>query len=360
MDRYGNFINEIFSRLAKQYPEHEFFFIFDQQFDERYITERNISPIIAGPQAKYPLLWKYWFDTKIPSLLKKIQADVFVSCDGYCSLKTAIPQCLVLQDLSFLNEPLYIKKSHATYLKKYTPRFINKAKSVAVVSKKIRHDIQQEYSLMSAEIDIVYEAGRDVFQPVGADEKLAVQKKYTDGKEYFIYAGSIKPEKNLINLLRAFSVFKKRQQTNMKLLLAGSIDMKYESFKKDLQSYKYRSDVVLVEYLDETDIVKLIGSAYGFINPSLEEVFPVAALEAMQCNVPAIVAETDTAKEILKEAGLYVDASSHAAMADKMMLLYKDESLRNDLIIKGRKISSAYSWDEAAQSIWQSIQKAIG
>ena len=359
MDGYGNFINEIFSRIAKRYPEHEFFFIFDQQFDEKYITERNITPIIAGPKAKYPLLWKYWFDIKIPFLLKKIKADVFVSCDGFCSLQTTIPQCLIMQNLSFLNHFISIKKSHATYLKKYTPRFINKAKSVVAVSETIKQNMLKEYHLTTSEIDIIYGAGRDIFQPVDAGEKSVIQKKYTEGKEYFIYTGSVKPEKNLISLLKAFSVFKKRQQTSMKLILAGSVDSKYESFKKNLQTYKYRNDVVLIEYLDEAELAKIVGSAYGFVNPCVLEEFPVFAMEAMQCNVPVIVAETNTAKEILKEAALYVDATNPMAIAEKMMLLYKDESLRNDLIIKGRKIASAYSWDDTAQSVWNCILKAI-
>ena len=65
-------------------------------------------------------------------------------------------------------------------------------------------------------------------------------------------------------------------------------------------------------------------------------------------------------KEIVKDAAIFVDGNSPTAMAAQMMLLYKDERLRNDLIIKGRKASAAFCWDTTANLMWKSIEKAIG
>ena len=356
----GSFIYETFTRIAKQHPEHEFIFIFDQPFDEAYITSENIIPVVAGPAAKYPLLWKYWYDIKIPAVLKKYKADVFVSPDGFCSLKTKVPQCIVLHDLAFLQQPLFIKKSHAAWLKKSTAKFLSKAATIVATTTYLKQELIERFAADNAKIEVVYGAGSNLYKPLLTDNKNEIKNKYTDGKEYFIYAGSIAADKNLMMLLKAFSVFKKRQQTNMKLVLTGKVAATYESFKKDLQSYKYRNDVLLLENLPTNELVNIMGAAYGFIHASLVETFVVSVIEAMQCDVPVIAAATNSLQEIVKDAAIFVNGASHTAIAEQMMLLYKDERLRNDLIIKGRKVAANYNWDTTASLLWKNIQKAIG
>ena len=124
LEGYGHFLQEIFSRLVKAHPEHEFIFIFDRPFDQKFIFGKNVTPIVAGPPARHPLLWKYWYDFKLPAVLKKYKADVFFSPDGFCSLRTAVPQCLVIHDLAFLHFPSGISGSQLRFYKRNTPDYI--------------------------------------------------------------------------------------------------------------------------------------------------------------------------------------------------------------------------------------------
>ena len=358
LEGYGNFIYETFKRITQNHPEHQFIFIFDRPYDERFVFGKNVKAVVTGPAARHPLLWKLWYDIKVPAVLRKYKADVFVSCDGFCSLRTKVPQCLVVHDLAFLHYPSFIKKSHLLFYKRYTPKFLTKAISVATVSEFSRQDIITQYKTDATKIDVVFNGVKAIFQPVSDEDKAATKNKYTDGKEYFVYAGAIHPRKNLMNLLKAFSVFKKRQQTNMKLVLAGRLAWKYESFKEKLKSFKYRNDVVMTGYVDDKELFQLIGSAYGMVYPSLLEGFGVPVLEAMQCDVPVITSANSSMQEIAKDAALYVDANSHNNIADKMMLLYKDENLRKELILKGRQIAKQYNWDKTADLLWQNILKA--
>jgi len=144
----------------------------------------------------------------------------------------------------------------------------------------------------------------------------------------------------------------------MKLVLTGRLAWQYDSFIKSLQSYKYRNDVLLTGYVDEKELVSIIGSAYGLVYPSLFEGFGVPVLEAMRCDVPVITSAGSAMEEIAKDAALYADPESHTAIADQMMLLYKDENLRKELVQKGRKTAAAYSWDKTAGLLWQSILEA--
>ena len=358
LEGYGYFIYEAFIRITTNHPEHEFIFIFDRPFDERFVFGKNVKAVVTGPPARHPLLWKLWYDFRVPSIIKKYKADVLVSCDGFCSLTTKIPQCLVLHDLAFLHHPSFIKRSHLLFYKKYTPKFLGKAKTVATVSEFSKKDILTHYKIEPDKVDVVFSAAKDIFHPAGEEEKAATKNKYSEGKEYFLYAGAIHPRKNLMTLLKAFSVFKKRQQTNMKLILTGRLAWKYESFAESLKSYKYRNDVVMTGYVKEEELVKIIGAAYGLVYPSLLEGFGVPVLEAMQCDVPVITSINSSMQEIAKDAALFADATSYNDIADKMMMLYKDETLRKQLIEKGRLTAGQYSWNKTADLLWKSIVKA--
>src|SRR5665647_962944 len=57
LEGIGWFSCETLQRICRQHPEHEFFFIFDRDFDERFLFASNITPIILFPQARHPLLY---------------------------------------------------------------------------------------------------------------------------------------------------------------------------------------------------------------------------------------------------------------------------------------------------------------
>lgn len=359
LEGYGYFIYETMRRISTWHPEHEFIFIFDRPHEYGHSFGDNVKTVVTGPPARHPLLWKLWYDLRIPAVLKKYKADVFVSCDGFASLTTSTPQCLVVHDLSFLHYPAFISKSHLIYYKRYTPAFLKKAKSIATVSSFSKEDILSQYAVEADKIDVVYSAVKESFHPLTELQKQETREKYTKGKNYFIYAGAIHPRKNLMNLLKAFSVFKKRQKTDWKLVIAGRLAWKYEKFVENMKTYKYREDVVITGYLPEEELSRLVGAAYGLVYPSLWEGFGVPVLEAMNSGIPVVTSGNSPMQEMAGEAALYIDPSNYHDIADKMMMLYKDESLRTRLIEKGKIASAQFSWDKTAELLWQSILKAV-
>jgi len=94
------------------------------------------------------------------------------------------------------------------------------------------------------------------------------------------------------------------------------------------------------------------------VYPSLLEGFGVPVLEAMRSEVPVITSLNSSMQEIAGDAALYADPKNYQDIADKMMLLYKDEDLRKELVQKGKKIVTQYSWNRTADLLWQTILKA--
>jgi alpha-1,3-rhamnosyl/mannosyltransferase len=62
--------------------------------------------------------------------------------------------------------------------------------------------------------------------------------------------------------------------------------------------------------------------------------------------------------EIGGDAYLYFDADREQDLAEKMMLLYKDETLRARLVANGEQRLALFSWDVSAGHMWQCILKA--
>lgn len=142
--------------------------------------------------------------------------------------------------------------------------------------------------------------------------------------------------------------------------MAGRLAWKYDQFVKDLQRYKYRKDVILAGYLPEEELVQLMSAAYALVYPSFWEGFGVPVLEAMRSGVPVITSVDSAMQEIAGDAALYANPASPEDIADKMMLIYKDEQLRTRLIQKGIGQEKKYSWDRTASLLWETILKSAG
>lgn len=358
LEGYGNFLFENFIRITRNHPEHEFIFLFDRPYDQRFVFSDNITPVVVTPAARHPILWKIWYDIRIPGILKKYKADVFVSCDSFCSLTTKVPQCLVVHDLSFLHFPKFLPKSQLLYLKRYTPKFLRKATTVATVSQFSRNDMVKHYPIDEKKISVVGSAVKEIFRPIEVDTKEAVRNKYTEGKQYFLYTGAIHPRKNLVNVLKAFSIFKKKQTSNFRLVIAGRMAWKNRQFAESLKNYKYRNDVVLTGYVPEEELVQLTGAAYAMVYCSLYEGFGVPVLEAMRCGVPVITSSNSSMQEIAGDAALFADPANFNEIAEKMLLLYKDEQLGSKLVAKGIQREREFSWDKTSELLWESIMMA--
>lgn len=359
LEGYGNYIYEIFTRVATLQPNNQFYLLLDRSFDKEIVLPSNMNMLIVSPQARHPLLWHYWYNVKIPRILKKIKADLFISPDGFCSLTTKVPQITVIHDLAFLQHATAIHKSHLWYYKRYTPKFIAKSKQIVTVSNFSKNEIIHHYKTPPEKISIIYNAANALFQKIEWQKLSTIKTKYTDSKEYFICVTSIHPRKNIIQLLKAFSIFKKWQKSNMKLVLVGRLAWKNDKFSKLLQTYKYKDDVLMLGYLPTQEVAQLVGAAYCAIYPSLFEGFGVPIIEAMQSEVPVITSNTSGMLEAGGDAAFYANPLVIEDIAAQMQLVYKDETLRSKHIELGKQHVKQFDWDSSAQKMETLINKML-
>jgi glycosyltransferase involved in cell wall biosynthesis len=247
------------------------------------------------------------------------------------------------------------------FFKKNMHAFLHKADTIVTASDFLTKEIVQQYSIDGAKISTFHLTAGDLYQPVGWKEKEAIREKYAEGKEYFLFSGEIHPRNNLVNLLKAFSFFKKRQKSNMQLIITAKTVSPNDPFIENFKTYKYRKEVHLLMDLPEKDLAKITAAAYAFVYPSIHAGMAIFPLQALQCEVPVIAGNTGALREIAGDgAVLYADPSNFEDIADKMMLVFKDETKRTELINRARlriQKNSALRMDDI---LWKSILKTFG
>jgi len=359
LEGIGWYTNETLKRIVKQHPEHEFIFFFDRPYDESFVFADNVRPVVVAPQARHPVLFYIWFELRLPYFLRKYKADVFLSPDGLMSLKTKVPTCIVMHDLAFEHYPEHLKTSHQLFYRRYSPLYAHKAKQIVTVSEFSKEDIASRYNIPPEKITVSYNGAHEQYKPLNWEEREEAKKLFADGCEYFIYAGALHPRKNIINLLKAFVAFKKRQRSNMKFVVVGRMAWNYEEIVKMREEMPFKDDVKWVGYLGVDQLAKAIGGSYALVYVSLFEGFGIPILEALQCNVPAIISNTSSMPEVGGDAALLADPKSHENIANEMERLYKDELLRQKLITAARAQVEKFNWDKTAGKLWDSLLKCI-
>ena len=357
MDGIAWFSFETISRMVQNHPEHTFYFIFDRPFHPDFIFAKNVIPIVKGPQSRHPLLWYWWFEQSIPGVLKSIKADVFLSPDGYVSLKSKVPTLSVIHDINFEHRPQDLPPSHRAYYKKYFPKFARHAKRIATVSEFSKNDIASQYGISTDKIDVVFNGVSSRFKPLSEKEKNDFQIKYTDGQPYFIVLGSIHPRKNIVNILDAFNQFKSQGQYPHKLLFAGRKQWWTKDMEQKLNSLACKGEVIFREDFNNQEVVSALGSADALVYVSLFEGFGIPINEAMKSGVPVITSNVSSMPEISQDAALLSDPNSVSSIVENMKKVIHEPLLSERLIQKGFIRANDFSWDRSAELVWSSLMK---
>ncbi|HMK20303.1 MAG TPA: glycosyltransferase [Chitinophagaceae bacterium] len=335
----AGFIVETFFLLAKQHPENRFIIITDQKPTEQFSFHSNIETILVRPLSENAILRKIWWDIKLPAILKKVKADLFLSFHNACSLTAVIPQLLIIQDLE------RARKAH-----------IKKVKLLVVSCGSMKKKLIEKFEIGEEKIAVIYPPANKMYEPANEQEKEAVKNKYSEDKEFFLSNGIFPEQKNFIDLLKSFSHFKKRQQSSFKLLVIASSN---SFFQKSLEGYKYRNDVKVIDIKDKQEEALITASAYAVVLPFNTNEDMIAGLNATRSGVPVIAVKNSKINEAFGDAASYSETKATKDVGEKMMQVYTDENYRTRLIEKGKHVAGNYTSEKTAELLWQSIIKAL-
>lgn len=359
LDGIGRFTFETLKRIVPAQPETQFVFLFDRKIHEDFVFADNITPVKLLPPARRPFLFNAWLNWSVRGVLNDLDADLFLSPDGFLPLKGKTPCLPVIHDLNFEHYPEDLPPNIMRWYRKKFPLFARRASRIATVSEYSKNDIAELYGIAREKIDVVYNGAAHGFRPLPDDQVAAIRKQYTSGAPYFLYIGALHPRKNLERLIRAFGEFRRKNDTQTKLVIAGGNYWSYDGLKKAVETIPDKNDVIFTGRLPEDELHRIMAGALALTYVPYFEGFGIPIVEAMACDVPVITANVTAMPEVGGDAALYVDPFSEESIANGLAQMDKDAALRETLVEKARVQREKFSWDKTAAALWSSMEKAM-
>jgi glycosyltransferase involved in cell wall biosynthesis len=168
---------------------------------------------------------------------------------------------------------------------------------------------------------------------------------------YILFVSTIEPRKNLGVLLDAFE----EMDYDGALVIAGRVGWKSDEIAKRLDAPR----IVHLDYLPPAQLATAYGHADVFVFPSIHEGFGFPLLEAMTHGVPVIAARSSSLPEIGGDAALYFDPRNARELAELLRRVLRDDTLRNDLIARGRERAAQFRWDRTAEETMRVIRGVV-
>lgn len=234
-------------------------------------------------------------------------------------------------------------------------RKITGTKRIAVTGQQIKKTLVIANEKIADKITVISPFSSNI-PDINSAEKDSIKRKFSDGKEYFLFAGSLPDSQSFIDLLKAFSYFKKRQQSEFKFLFL--LDMEPE-MQKELSSFKYREDVKIVT-LREIDLYfHLIASAYAIILPFNLPGDIFSALNAMKLRVPVLATKNSEIDIIAGSNALIAETVEGVQISEKMMQIYINENYRSELIKKGETFVKDFDIDKTLNQLQNILYETL-
>ena len=356
LDGIGWFTYQTIKRITQSHPEHEFIFLFDRPYDAQFIFGSNVKPIVLFPPARHPFLYILYYQWSVRKLLNRLKPDLFLAPDGLLFLGSKTKQLAVIHDINFFHYPNDLTFFYRKYYNFFVPKFAKQANAIATVSQFSKEDICTNYGINSSKITVVYNGINDGYRKLDELSKKETRIKYSQGKPYFLFVGSMSPRKNLVRLIEAFEQFKNRTKSDYKLLIVGSSFWGNEELKQRLDVCKHAGEIHITGRVSQLELEKIMGSAFALTFVSYFEGFGIPLVEAMECEVPIICSNVSCMPEIAGDAALYVDPFKVEDIADKLVELFSNPALVRTIIEKGNLQKMKFSWDKTAEKLWDLIE----
>lgn len=359
LEGIGIFTRETLSRITQAHPEHQFYFIFDREYDPSFLFHDNITPTVAHPQARHPYLWYLFFEYGIPLKIKKIKPDLFLSTDGWIPTGLDLPVVNVIHDLNFQHHPEFVPPVVRRYYDRFFPKFARNATRLATVSEFSRQDIHDSYQVPFDKIDVVYNGANPIYQPYPEERKSHIKQQYTNGCDFFLFVGLIHKRKNLDNIFRAFDQFKQRSGSADKLVVVGDKKWWAGEIEDTYLQMQHKDDVVMLGRQQTEVLSALTASATALVYASLFEGFGQPIVDAFNAHTPVITSNISSMPEVAGDAALLVNPYKVEEIADAMYRLQQDPPLRDSLVERGIARKGLFTWDRTASVLWETIEKAL-
>ncbi len=245
-------------------------------------------------------------------------------------------------------------------------RALAKARRVLTVSQFSKRELARVFGLAESKIEVIYNALDERFtrEPFPGDaDRILERHAVTD--PFVLYAGNIKPQKNLVRLIEAFAVVKAELSQHpelgrLKLLVIGDELAKHPDLRRAVVRTRLREGVRFLGFVPHRVLRVFFARARAFAFPSLYEGFGLPPLEAMAHGTPVVTSNVASLPEVFGQAAVLVNPENVFDIARGLRQVLTDEALRQELIQRGHEQVRRYSWERSAEQIRRVYEAVAG
>lgn len=315
-------------------------------------SRRNWEYQIFGPQ-------KFWTKFALPLHLffQKEKLNLFFSPSHYSPSFSSFPTVPTIHDLGYLYFRNQFTKKDLYQLINWTKKSIKKAAHIITVSNFSKKEIEKTYNINPDKISVAFNGVGEIPKISKIDsEKILSKFKIT--KPYFLYLGTLKPNKNIPFLIKSFSMFLKNYKQNEKisLVIAGKKGWLFNEIFETVRKEKLENTVIFTDYINEKEKWTLYKNAIALIIPSLYEGFGIPVIEAMKSGTPVIASNIDSLKEVIGNAGLLINPQDNQDLIQKMIQIL-DSDTRQKFSKLGLEQAKKFTWTNTAESVLKTFNK---
>ncbi len=317
--------------------------------------KKNFHYLVFGPK-------KLWTRLALPLRLytKKPKLDIFYSPGHYTPSFSPYPTLPTIHDIGYLDSPKQFSQKDYQQLKTWTAQSIKKSPHILTSSQFTKTEIQRIYQIPSNKITLVVN-GVEKPPKITPKQSQAILQKLTIEnpikKDFFLCLGTLKPNKNIPFLIKAFSQFVKKNP-GYQLVIAGKKGWLFEDIFSLVKSLKLEKQVIFTGFVTDNQKWSLYQNATALIIPSLYEGFGRPTIEAMKVKCPVIASHIPSLKEVVGQAGLFIDPNNINSLVNAINQIIQPKT-RNRLIKLGLVQSKKYNWQKSAKILINTLHQNL-
>jgi glycosyltransferase involved in cell wall biosynthesis len=296
-------------------------------------------------------LLRSWARADVPRVDRWLQPAAVLHATNYLAPPSRLPTLMSVYDCSFVRYP-ELCTPEVRALVPLVRRAIARGVTVHTGSEFVAAEIEELFG------PGLRSAGRLLVIPLGAtrlgDEARMppALAEAIGGSPFVLAIATLEPRKNLPHLVSAFGSLADRHP-DLRLVIAGrdgparpAVDAAIDRLPQGA-----RDRVVLAGNVDDAGRRALLDAASVLAYPSIYEGFGFPLLEAMSADVPVVAARAGSIPEVAGDAALLVEPTDDDGLAAALDRVLTDETLRAELIARGRDRLGAFSWQETARAL---------
>jgi glycosyltransferase involved in cell wall biosynthesis len=248
-----------------------------------------------------------------------------------------------------------------------TRRVLRKAARVIAVSQFTKNEIEKLLAIADDRIEVVYNAIDERFlrgHATQADRELIAQR-YLVNYPFILYTGAIRPHKNVVRIIEAFSALKselqkEKQFPDLKLIIIGDDLSSHPRLRRTVVRSGVQNDVRFLGFVPIEVLRIFYDVARIFVFPSLYEGFGLPPLEAMAHGTPVVTSNTSSLPEVVGNAALLVNPENVFEIRRGLQRALLDPALRAQMKQRGYEQAQRFSWTTSVSRILEIYREVAG